>query len=1510
MVSVIECASFSSDSEGFLPLNAKIIKDSDYVQPGISEAEFNQLINEIAASPWKIYDVETTGKTPNSRPQKITKAEKEDLVKPLLNGYHKDRVGTDLPFLAISEDGGPTGPIMLRQRVLSILYVTYSGQYRAIAFDLDAWRKAHGYNPAPTARPDAVYRIMEAALSKQGIGLNTGFDLYWMRYTMREQARLFNLPAPKQHCSDEPLLDAVLLARALIPDILLLFAQRRDFLIQVKSLVPEAKDRDQSEAATQWHAQMTAAIKYVSDFLKSDRKGTSLADLTFLLSNSPANKTNQGPKNWITDEISGDKFEYAVGDVVATHKIMRYLLGAAYHKVLALTPPTWSHPILECRPDCLDGGIKVELKGDSDKLDFSNDAIFESLSLSSLLHPTDSLVELPITVDVGSAYKAIRASKLSLHSVSGTPSLDDLTDKNTGTYHNVLSHLEWQIEDVVTMREKGYPWDKNYQIDYVAHKQAEVNERATQILEEAPELLDFYKDELQKIAEKEQAGSHLLKIERATKKVAKAREALAALLAENQAAQESLQIKLDVHSATSGATLDRLILNAEADDDNGVASSESPAELKAREAFEKAAAKELKKAQAKYTREQKLRDARILRHETVIKEEEAILAQPRPDVIEVEPPTKEELIALLASAADGITLPLKHTVARLFKQYGLTLTETSTGLPQVGTKDLRKAQAQNNPKSQSMFFLWSSLFAFKKTMQMSAEASTFVEDSTGGRIHSIIGHGPITGRLSSAEPNAQQMPKEQKFRNAVKARDGYLICAVDFSALDMRVGAALAIRCQRRIQAFYEQQLPNSITDSDKVVPFGYLSAELSAKLVAQIHLVKSRAHTPGFFLAARQKADLDLANASRDKFAAGSTTAHFRQARDLAVFAHTLSLVQDKADAAGTPEWSCLRDAFAIPDMDIHTWTALNMIGQDPAALFVGKSNQEIASILSAQKKLLGKKRDTGKVGNLSLTYGMSAMGLRETAAKSYNIHWTLEESAKIRADWLSAYPEIELWHMWTKLTHGWNFNERSITLPQFNSWNNSFSDRNPQVFACDTLAGRRIFAYGLNAALSYEDQSTGADIMAAAMRDLRNNNPDVFDCLILQVHDEMVAELPIKHAKKYTEIIHKTMVDAAARYTYDSWGVPCEVTPATARTWVKENPDEDIWSSPYVRSHLNPEDIVEVTCIEDAVEVEIKAEVKPEPEIVPTPDPVPVPVLVPALVSVPVLVPAPLPEPAPMPTKNIQLPHRKQRVDPTTGTLPVCTKTTTTTQLESARNLGEFLQSLQSMDGEIEQNGVELIAAALRADSEININVPEAYRILREAIVSTYPDLNTSSGLVRARACADKTVAVLWPKFKVAARARDVRVQPTGTNNVVATTTAATAKTHRRIVPTKTKPESMSVAVAVAVDVAAVAEPTATPVAPPVVNGASPSMNFWDTLKSELLPEVESVPVSVPVSVPTNVPANVPAPFPESTATTKMDHAIMESDVPESTAATAATATVATTMPAQDFPQRRRRV
>ena len=259
----------------------------------------------------------------------------------------------------------------------------------------------------------------------------------------------------------------------------------------------------------------------------------------------------------------------------------------------------------------------------------------------------------------------------------------------------------------------------------------------------------------------------------------------------------------------------------------------------------------------------------------------------------------------------------------------------------------------------------------------------------------------------------------------------------------------------------------------------------------------------------------------------------------------------------------------------------------------------------------------------------------------------------------------------------------------------------------------------------------------------------------------------------------------------------------------------------------------------------------------------------------------------------------------------MPVCAKTTTTTtQLESARNLGEFLQSLQSMDGEIEQNDVELIAAALRADSESEINVPDAYRILREAIVSTYPDLNTSSGLARARACADKAVAVLWPKFKAAARARDVRVQPTGTNNAVATSKVAAAKIRRRIVPTKNKALPSSVPTAVT----AVAEPTLTPVAIPVatpvvtvatVTTVAPSINFWDTLKSELSPDVEPVPVSVPASV----PVSVPAPFPESTVTTKMDHAIMESDVPESTAATAATAEFPT-MPAQDFPQRRRRV
>lgn len=58
-----------------------------------------------------------------------------------------------------------------------------------------------------------------------------------------------------------------------------------------------------------------------------------------------------------------------------------------------------------------------------------------------------------------------------------------------------------------------------------------------------------------------------------------------------------------------------------------------------------------------------------------------------------------------------------------------------------------------------------------------------------------------TGRFSSSSPNLQQVPRDPEFRGAFKAPDGRVLVQADYSAMELRVAAALAAE-QRMIDAF------------------------------------------------------------------------------------------------------------------------------------------------------------------------------------------------------------------------------------------------------------------------------------------------------------------------------------------------------------------------------------------------------------------------------------------------------------------------------------------------------------------------------------------------------------------------------------------------------------------------------------------------------------------------------------------------------------------------------------
>lgn len=534
----------------------------------------------------------------------------------------------------------------------------------------------------------------------------------------------------------------------------------------------------------------------------------------------------------------------------------------------------------------------------------------------------------------------------------------------------------------------------------------------------------------------------------------------------------------------------------------------------------------------------------------------ALLMELLPDLAADQTSKRERLGRELAKFEGGVSAELRHALGECFEERGLFLERTAgptdtegmsletlrqKQMPKVGEKDLRKARAAQYASTKGIFDAWAGLSKAKKAGNMAKEVIGYAVRSVGMRIHPLTGIGPVTGRLSSAEPNCQQWPKEQGFRDMCEARPGYLILASDYSALDMRVGAALAIRAQYQILAFIRNGVGSSTAPVELVTLLGGVLRD-PVEAVDRLKVESDEARE-AYARIKEQQAPADKTAKSayfQDLVAKRDASKHLR-------LAYCFAVCRQRAVEKGAETWGSLRDAFDLAGMDIHTWTALAMTGENPSELFREVKPEDLKGVLEKWKKKLGSVRQTGKVGNLSLLYAMTAMGLQEAAAKNYDIHWTLEEAETVRNDWLASYPEIELWHLWTDVNKLFN-----VKLPDVKSGRPHVL-RNTGVYASRTLAERLIYAFGLNAALSYEDQSSGADIMADVMETLRVNHPDIFECVINQVHDELVLELPEEREPEYTAIVHRVMVECAEKLTM-LYGVHCECSPAVGRVWLKD--------------------------------------------------------------------------------------------------------------------------------------------------------------------------------------------------------------------------------------------------------------------------------------------------------------------------------------------------------------------
>src|SRR5690606_25149189 len=119
----------------------------------------------------------------------------------------------------------------------------------------------------------------------------------------------------------------------------------------------------------------------------------------------------------------------------------------------------------------------------------------------------------------------------------------------------------------------------------------------------------------------------------------------------------------------------------------------------------------------------------------------------------------------------GIDAKLKQSIGEAFTARGLELQMTEkTGTYKIGEKDLRRVKAALTPQAKELFDTWVELNKAKKTLGMANDFTGYSRRSKDGRIHPNTGHGPVTGRLSSSEPNCQQCPRDQGFRNCVHGR--------------------------------------------------------------------------------------------------------------------------------------------------------------------------------------------------------------------------------------------------------------------------------------------------------------------------------------------------------------------------------------------------------------------------------------------------------------------------------------------------------------------------------------------------------------------------------------------------------------------------------------------------------------------------------------------------------------------------------------------------------------------
>lgn len=469
---------------------------------------------------------------------------------------------------------------------------------------------------------------------------------------------------------------------------------------------------------------------------------------------------------------------------------------------------------------------------------------------------------------------------------------------------------------------------------------------------------------------------------------------------------------------------------------------------------------------------------------------------------------------------------LKDALATALKRAtGLDMPRTDNGRISTNASALRQTFGEDGPivaaldGAKTALKRWTTLDDYR----------LLAERDPAQRLHSLVGINAITGRTSSAEPNLQNIPRGDDVRGCFQAAPGNKIISTDFSAIEMRIAAALSVRAWRLAN--------RGVNGLAGGVPAWIMRAGGPALRAA----LKAAQRNEPIIVPDDWPAEQPAGDTGPEAWGLYRAAQLARCLRDL-----------QRAGVFGPEGERALPLARAFrDDLDPHLATAIGVEAQAGRFQIDGHPLDYLAALSAEDRKALKAQlkgpRQAAKALNFGLLYGMSAGGLHRHGVVNYGLSWTLDEAREARDAWFQLYPEIAFWH-WQQATH---LQLSSAAEPMYRL--ESFAEGAPIVVTerkwrfGATLSLRNVVGEELREAENYSDQGTGAEIALDAI----NSLPDwLAERLCNFVHDELVFEVEADRVEEAQREIESVMCEAGDRLL-SSFGIPTAVESAIGDAW-----------------------------------------------------------------------------------------------------------------------------------------------------------------------------------------------------------------------------------------------------------------------------------------------------------------------------------------------------------------------